>query len=117
MDSKYAETAIKAVGYINAGLSAEQSWEKASCEIFIKGSTSQKKSCPKNAFIGLFENNPRVVESKNAVYAKKALLILQRNPNQKYSKSELWSLVIDGPKAHNSQMDVVLGLWNKGLIK
>ena len=111
--NKYAQTAIRAVEYIKAGFNAEQAWEKASCEYFEKGSSSQKKGCPKGAFLGLFSKN----SGKNADYATKALEILREHPQHKYSKYELWKLVTDGEvKAHNSQMDVVLALWNNNLI-
>ena len=55
--------------------------------------------------------------SKNALYARKALDILKSNPNRNYSVDELWALVIVEPKAHNSQMNVVLALWSNKLIR
>ena len=115
--NKYALIAEKAVSYINKGLQAEDAWEKASCEVYPVGSASQKKGCPKNAFLGLFSNDPNVSYSKNAIYAQRAVEILRKNPNRKYSVNELWSLVIDESKTHNSQMNIVLTLWYKKLIK
>jgi hypothetical protein len=115
--NKYGETAIKAFEYIKAGANAEQAWEKASCDIFEKGSASQKKGCPRNAFLGLTSNNSKIARSKNAIYARKALDILKGNPNRSYTVDELWSLVIDEPKTHNSQMDIVLALWGNKLIR
>ena len=115
--NKYAQIATIAIEYINKGLSAEQAWEKSSCEIFTRGSASQVKGCPKNAFLGLFSNDNKINHNKNALYARKALSILKENPNKRFSQKELWSLVTDEPKTHNSQMDVVFALWNKHLIK
>ena len=116
MENKYSIIAIKAFEYSTAGLSAEQAWEKASCEIYEKGSSPQKKSCPRNAFLGLTSKNPKSTRSKNALYARKALDILRSNSNHIYSVEQLWSLVIDEPKTHNSQMNIVLALWNNKLI-
>jgi len=115
--NKYGKIAIKAVSYIKAGLQENEAWEKASCEVFPRGSPSQKKGCPRNAFLGLVSQNPNALKSKNAIYARKALDILKTNPNRSYSVDELWSLVINEPKTHNSQMNVVLALWGNRLIK
>lgn len=115
--NKYAQTALIAFDYMDAGVNAEQAWEKASCQVFKKGSASQKKGCPKNAFLGLFSNSPSAKSSKNGTYARNALAILRDNPNKSYSVNELWAAVIPEPKVHNSQMDVVLALWNQKRIK
>ena len=116
MDNKYAKIAVKAFEYINAGYSAEKAWEKASCESYKKGSHSQKKGCPRNAFLGLTSNSQALAKSKNSLYALKALDILRKNPNSNFSINELWLLVVEKPKIHNSQMNIVLALWNNGLI-
>lgn len=114
--NQYGLVAVRAYEYMKKGLTPEQAWYKASCEQFLPHSPeSQKKGCPRNAFLGLFLKN---VNSKNATYARNALDILRRNRNKNYSKKELWSLVVDeSNKTHNSQMDVVLALWNKKLIR
>ena len=83
--------------------------------------TSQEKPCPRGAFLGLFSKDPNITKNKNAVYAQKAVSILKRNPNIKYSTKSLWIEVLKGlnenlDKASNSQMDVVLALWNNKLI-
>ena len=117
MSNKYASIAIKAFAYLNTGLDAEDAWEKASCEFYEKGSSSQIKGCPRNAFLGLTSKKPNIENSKNAIYARKALALLRENPNRKYSVNELWLLITDEPKTHNSQMNVVLALWDSGFIK
>jgi len=108
----YAKSAIKAFEYMKNGFEKEEAWKKAVCE-FTKSIESQKKPCPKNAFFGLVG----AADTKNALYARKALDILRSNPNHNYSIDELWPLVVDGPKRHDSQMDVVLALWNNGSIR
>ena len=114
--TKYGQVALLATEYIQKGQSAEQAWENASCELLVKGSSSQIKGCPKGAFMGLFSKDQSKRNGKNAVYAQKALSILKNNPNHKYSKSELWSLVVNEPIKHNAQMDVVMTLWDHNLI-
>lgn len=109
--NKYAETAIVAVKYVNAGLPPRSAWEKASCEIFIPNSSSQKKGCPRNAFLGLYGGT-----GKNAEYAQKALKIL-KSGNTNLSESDLWLMVTGSSgKAYNSQMHVVKALFDVGLV-
>jgi hypothetical protein len=111
---KYAHVAIIAANYIQNGLSPQQAWEKASCEVFPKGSTSQKKGCPKNAFLGLFEVN---TDSVNAIYAMNARKYLAANPTRRVTPGELWKIVMNGrAKRHNSQMNVVLALYENNLL-
>ena len=98
---------------MKTGLDEKQAWEKASCEIFTKGSYAQKKPCPKNAFYGIVSENS---QGKNANYAKDALNILKANKGKVYSPDELWKLIMNAPPTHNHQMDVVLALWNEKLI-
>jgi len=113
----YAQTAIKAVSYINENHAAEEAWEKASCEFFEEGSDGQRKTCPRAAFYGLFSKNPVKLAGKNASYAQKAVEILKKNPDCNFTASELWKVVMaDEPKQHNYQMDVVLALWESKLI-
>ena len=115
--NKYAQTALKAHTYIEKGISAEEAWEKASCEYFKKGAASQVKGCPKCAFLGFFSKNEKITESKNAQYAKKALKVLQTDPKRRYTAKELWVAIGNENKSYNQQMDVVLILWEKGIIK
>jgi hypothetical protein len=87
------------------------------------------KGCPKNAFLGLCEVGlvkgikpgsyfKRKKPNVNKQYAITALDLLASDSN--LSKNELWNKVREelnlGEKKHNSQMDVVLELWNEGLI-
>jgi len=113
----YAQTAIKAVSYINANHTAEEAWEKASCEFFEESSDGQRKPCPRAAFYGLFSKNPKKLEGKNASYAQRAVKILRLNPNTRFTVNKLWKAVMaDEPKQHNYQMDVVLASWENKLI-
>lgn len=112
--NRYALTAIKAAEFISQDIEPRTAWEKASCMYFEPGSAAQKKGCPKNAFLGLYGINP---EGKNATYARNAVSYLRKNPMDN-SIEHLWAIA-RGEKqiVHNSQMHVVLALWNAGYLE
>lgn len=124
---KYGEAAVKAVKYLNEQKldSPNKAWNQVTIEIFGEGSSSQKKGCPKNTFLGLCEEG--VIEGvssgiytkskKNKEYGLKAVKILSER-NNKFDQKTLWNEVIEKQDTkHNSQMDVVLSLWNEGMIR
>lgn len=53
---------------------------------------------------------------KNKEYALKAVAILKQNKEITFSPKELWEKLELGDKRHNSQMNVVLALWESGWI-
>lgn len=119
---KTAEIATKLLisGKVNTPIEA---WELAVSQVFPDSEASRSKSCPKNSFLGLCEDGyvlgaeqGRYTRSKkNKDYAVKAVKLLNSNPA--LNEKELWESVIDEPdKKHNSQMDVVMTLWNNNLI-
>jgi hypothetical protein len=123
----YGEASIKAVElYITGQVkSPEEAWERATTEKCGKGTSSQKKTCPKEAFLGLCEEGlikgiPRgdyTNSEDNKRYALDAVAVLKQNPALAKSQIGLWRKVMRGePKTHNQQMDVVISLWNSGLL-
>lgn len=105
------------------------SWVESVSKSFTS-KNSKEKACPRNAFLGLCEAGlvkgikagvyfKNKKENLNKKYAIKAVEILKENPS--LSKNELWDKVRErlalGEKKHNSQMDVVLALWENNLIK
>jgi hypothetical protein len=90
----------------------------------FESESSRSKSCPKNAFLGLCEagvvkgipKGEYTKSVKNKNYALQAVEILKRDKSISYSPSVLWKELNLGDKIHNSQMHVVLALWNNGLI-
>ena len=109
---KYGLVAVKAAGFVNDGKEPREAWEIASCEVFLRGCSSQIKGCPRGAFLGLYNH-----QGKNAPYAKAALEYLKSHPNSSITVNRLWKIVMDGEsKKHNGQMDVVLSLYLAGLI-
>jgi hypothetical protein len=90
--------------------------------------SSKTKPCPKNTFLGLCEAGfvkgiksgsyfKRKKPNLNKKYALKAVTILKQNKEIKFSPKELWEKLELGNKRHNSQMDVVIALWDIGLIE
>ena len=96
-------------------------------EVYPTTPIGQKKSAPRNAFVGLCEAGlvkdiePGVAEPCNAgavrnkAYAVQAVELLRAGTHT--TVSQLWSAISDGEAGeHASQMDVVLALWKNGLI-
>ena len=125
---QYGTAAVEAVRLYSRGLarSPPDAWEQATSRLFGRGTSSQRKGCPRNAFLGLCEEGlVKGVEpgnytqsQKNKRYAIDAVAVLQQRPSLAGNRNLLWSEVLAGEsKKHNSQMDVVIALWDAGLIK
>ncbi|MBP2170231.1 hypothetical protein J2125_003423 [Erwinia toletana] len=124
--SKYAQAAVVTVRKNQGKQSPDmrQEWEKTMAEYFPTQETSRKKSCPKNAFLGLCEAGLIVgipagsyglkPENVNKRYAVDAV---QRATGGITDKNELWKAVAGANKTHNSQMDIVLELLRANLLK
>ncbi|WP_341220693.1 DUF6979 family protein [Polaribacter atrinae] len=124
--NKYGEVAINVA---KAEGNPEENWKTEVKKAFVDSTSSQKKSCPKSTFLGLCEEGFIKGISKgkyttsidNKAYAIKAIDILRNNSINTYTTKELWVKVKKElfiiKKDHNSQMDVVLALWENGLLK
>ncbi|GHU02252.1 hypothetical protein FACS1894147_03740 [Spirochaetia bacterium] len=128
---QFGEVAIKAVKLIQSGAVKDPctAWEH-SVGCLVHSASSEEKGCPKDAFLGLC--SARLVKGippgtytgsvKNSMYATSAVALLKASlPLPTNEPSELWRLTLssigeDVNKTHNSQMDVVLALWNNGWI-
>ncbi|HEV2645174.1 MAG TPA: hypothetical protein VGU46_02290 [Acidobacteriaceae bacterium] len=93
-------------------------------KLYPTSPTARKKSCPREAFLGLCEEGMvkgippgQYASSKeHKAYAVHAAALLAEG-TQSWSTSALWQAVAnDSEKTHNSQMDVVMALWKNGLI-
>jgi hypothetical protein len=121
--NKYGLTAIKALETYKPAESLRESWFSAAAELF-NSESSQNKGCPKSTFLGLCEEGlvngiPKgnyTKSVKNKEYALKAIAILKQNTQTTFSPKELWEKLELGDKSSNSQMDVILALWEHGLI-
>jgi hypothetical protein len=123
--NKYGDVAVMVAGQTNSDeWQPKEQWESAAATLFPNSPTSQRKACPKGAFLGLCEEGlvrgippGRYTSSKdNKGYAIRAVKLL-RDGHASTQPQELWSAVVNGAqKAHNSQMDVVIALWEHGFI-
>jgi len=117
--------AVRAVAYRKQGLAStyQEAWEIASQEVTEEREHKTKRHLsPRNTFLAIFgEGNVK----ENAEYVKVALYILRKYPDSIFVPRQLWKKVmtelinrraIEKEKAYNEQMDVVLALWNAGLI-
>ena len=92
--NSYGNAAIKAALLLNSGkaISPVTAWDKATTEIFGSNTSGQKKSYPKDAFLGLCEEGlirnvskgQYTNSKKNKEYALTAISILKSNPNQHF---------------------------------
>lgn len=125
---KYGQAAIFATSLIQTqkANSPLDAWNLAVSNYFPNSKSSQDKSCPKGAYLGLceagFVNGVKACSygrsKQNKDYAFKAVRILDQSKLVSYDELSLWKLVLDGEsKVLNGQMDVVLSLWNAGHIK
>ena len=112
-------------------LDPSDAWDQATTSIWGGGTSSQVKSCPRDAFLGLCEagrvrggspgNYTRSLKNKD--YAVKAADMLKANPSLVSLKERgLWQKVMKSlgepvGKVHNQQMDVVLTLFQSGHIR
>lgn len=128
--NKYAKVAIEVAEELKNMKKEEQKkidlgdlWKEKCKENEFK-EASIKKGCPRLAFIGLCENNlikdievkNSNEESLNKNYAIEAAKVLKNN-KRNYTGKELWEEIGNKDKKHNSQMNIVLALWEKGMIE
>lgn len=120
----YGKSAILAVKLIDSKQVRDplQAWERAT-SILMKNKWSQKKNCPRGAFLGLCEEGlvkgiPKgdyTRSVKNKGYAVKAVELLHQTSTLP-KKSELWGKITGNKIAYSGQLDVVLSLWDNDLI-
>jgi hypothetical protein len=123
---KYGRCAAEAVDRVrNRGEDPVTAWKNSARAVFPHSDWSQKKGCPKDAFLGLCEAGivegiPRGQYTRsllNKKYALDAVEFLKENPTLSRDENALWQRVQgNDDKAHNAQMDVVIALWTIGLI-
>jgi hypothetical protein len=91
--------------------------------LYPTSSAARKKACPRGAFLGLCEEGlvkgipagRYTPSNESKTYAVRAAALLLEG-KQRWSTSALWKAVAKPAKTHDSQMDIVLALWNNDLI-
>jgi hypothetical protein len=125
MANRYGEAAIMATRQgPSANINPIARWESAMERLYPTSLAARKKGCPRAAFLGLCEEGlvkgipaGEYTKSKDdKAYAVLAAGLLM-DATQRWSRSTLWKAVTkDAVEQENGQMDVVLALWNNGLI-
>lgn len=128
----YGKAAVKAVRLIAKGKrkTAPDAWNASTIALFGVDTASQKKSCPRAAFLGLCEsglvqgiparNYTQSVANKS--YAVAAVRLLKSKPSLiAINNTELWKRVMKDlkkpiTKTHYQQMDVVRALYPHHLL-
>ena len=125
MANRYGEAAILAARQANTpGLTPKERWESAMEKLYPTSPAARRKGSPRGAFLGLCEEG--LVQgipagrysppNDSKAYAVQAVALL-KGAAQHWSRTALWQEVSKGSgKEHDSQIDVVLALWNKDLI-
>jgi hypothetical protein len=125
--SNYNNYGSIAIAVSKEGRSPKEEWAKAS-KLFFDSKDSQDKNCPRSAFLGLCEQGlvkgikrgiylTNSESNLNKQYALIAVKILTNNAT--FSRKELWEEVkehLNISKNHNSQMDVVIALFENKMI-
>lgn len=122
----YGEVAAAAARLAANGIHAPPDAWRIACEQRFPNSPSQRsKGCPKGAFLGLCSAGlvrgvpaGSYTHSRlNADYAVNGVEALRSNPSLASSAQRLWRHMSLAPnKAHNSQADVVIALFESGLL-
>jgi len=128
--AKYGDTAVLATDIVLSGniTPPAEAWRLAVTEICQHSPSSQKNGSPKGAFLGLCEaglikaipagSYSKSVHNQAKGYALRAFSLLSSDPALAGDRKTLWQKVMDGKvKRHNGQMDVVLALWQHGLLQ
>jgi hypothetical protein len=120
----YGDAATRAAIYAQNGMSPRSAWDRAMAELSSSAS-SRNKVCPRSAYLALCESGS-VVEvnagdydnatGQNGKYALSALRILRSSNSRTIDKQALWAAVAPDGLKHNQQMDVVIALWENGLL-
>jgi hypothetical protein len=129
--NKYGLTAVQAAEAATGGENPVHARESAAAKVFVESPSSQRKGCSKSTFLGLAEAGEIVgvpagsyTRSVNNKRYAVAVLLLRENQANALSASGLSIKVLNSTgamsshasgagasKVHNSQMDVVIALW------
>jgi hypothetical protein len=119
----FGRTAVKAVGYARRPeYEPMDAWNKAAAEE-IGNENTRDKICPRSAFLclceaGLVDGVSIRKAGERKQYARIAVDRLRSDPQLSgLSPNALWTRTIGEHRSHQSEMNVVLALWNQGFIK
>jgi hypothetical protein len=122
--NKFAKAAIKAVRLYREKTKARpyEAWQEA-INGLSESASVREKSCPRNTFLGLCSDGfitgiqaGEYTTSVERTYARKAVEILRKNPSLADYPCKLWIEIGNDGKSCDSQMEIVIALWNEGAI-
>ncbi len=127
MQTKYGRAAVLATHNFVTSIanSPMGAWKLAVTSLFPDSTSAQSKGCPRGAYLGLCEEGmvkgiapgSYTASKQNKSYALQAYSLLLSDSSLSKDSQNLWKKVIGGgEKVHNNQMDVVLALWESGLL-
>lgn len=125
--NKYGLVALRAVSLATKDeMHPVKAWQFAATQIFEKNYSSIKKCCPKSVFLGLAQTGlikgikpgQYTKSRENLRYAVNAFALLQKDDSLSQKPIDLWNRIAEAERkvTYNSQMDVVLALWNAGYL-
>ena len=123
----YGRAAIRAVHMLEQGSPSnpESAWDRA-IALETTSSESRRKGCPRGAFLGLcsagviksVKGHSSLNLGSNGDYARRMVKALRSNEELASDRKRLWRVgARRSKKKENGQVDVVLALWNEGLIE
>jgi hypothetical protein len=125
MANRYGEAAIIAARQENTAISNPIArWKNAVESLYPTSPSARKKGSARGAFLGLCEEGlvkgipagSYAASKDNKAYAVRAVALLTEGTESR-SRSALWRAVTEGVDIkEDSQIDVVLALWNNDLI-
>ena len=126
--NQYGNAAVRATNCYLKGeaVSPRAAWESAIFAL-TESHSSRKKSCPRDAYLGLCEaglvkdiparNYGAPPKNINGQYAVNAYHILKSKPNLGTDKKALWAAIpYRTAKNQNGQLDVVLTMLGSGQL-
>ena len=121
----YGRAAIGAARTLSRGTPSdpEKAWDRAIARE-TNSSESRRKSCPRGAFLelcaaGVIPGCPSrssLLRGSNGEYAVRILEAIRADEELLSDRERLWRLAAGRGKQENGQVDVVVSLWNDGLI-
>ena len=122
----YGRAAINAARMLSEGSPSdpEKAWERAIARE-TKSSESRRKGCPRGAFLELClagiipgcQRQPSLTRSSNGEYAVQILKALRADEELLSDRERLWRFAAGKAKKENGQVDVVVSLWESGVIQ
>jgi hypothetical protein len=121
----YGRVALRAVELLQGGVATSpvEAWRLAA-DRELPTPSMRDKGCPRSAFLGLCARGrvrgvvrgPWTTSTRNAEYADQRADALLEDPHLAVSSRVLWERSAGKGKAMNGQTDVVIALWQAGVL-